>query len=102
MLLMGRWRGASTGCRNWARRSIQLLTSCFVALLLLLVALCDFETVSGWASAIVDPHLFYVLAVLGVASGADYVVTWGQRGWKTGSNPAAVVRAQGPVQPPST
>jgi len=73
-----------------------------VALLLLLVALCDFETVSAWASAIVDPHLFYVLAVLGVASGADYVVTWGQRGWKTGSNPAAVVRAQGPVQPPST
>ncbi len=80
-----------------ANTAIQIVT-----LLLLLLALCDFDTLSGWASAIVDPHLFYVLAVLGVASGADYVVTWGQRGWKTGSNPAAVVRAQGPVQPPGT
>jgi len=78
-----------------ANTAIQIVT-----LLLLLVALCDFDMLSQWASALVDPHLFYVLAVLGVASGADYVVTWGQRGWKTGSNPAAVVRAQGPVQPP--
>lgn len=80
-----------------ANTAIQIVT-----LLLLLVALCEFETVSGWADAIVNPHLFYVLAVLGVASGADYVVTWGQRAWKTGSNSAAVVKAQGPVQPPET
>lgn len=80
-----------------ANTAIQIVT-----LLLLLVALCDFNLVSAWAAAIVDPHLFYVLAVLGVASGADYVVTWGQRAWATGSNPAAVVKAQGPVQPPQT
>jgi len=80
-----------------ANTAIQIVT-----LLLLLLALCEFDTLSAWASAAVDPHLFYVLAVLGVASGADYVVTWGQRGWKTGRSSAAVVRAQGPVQPPGT
>lgn len=69
-----------------------------VTLVLLLVALCDFSSVSEWAATVVDPHLFYVLAVLGVASGIDYVVTWGQRGLKTGRSSAAEVRAQGPIE----
>ncbi len=60
-----------------ANTAIQIST-----LLLLLLHLCDFEPLSRWAGAMVDPHLFYVLAVLGVASGADYVVTWGQRAWQ--------------------
>ena len=60
-----------------ANTAIQIAT-----LLLLLVALCGFGALSDWALRIVDPHLFYVLAVLGVASGADYVVTWGQRAWR--------------------
>jgi len=57
-----------------ANTAIQITT-----LLLLLLALCEVGVISDWAKAMVDPHLFYVLAVLGVASGADYVVTWGQR-----------------------
>jgi len=73
-----------------------------VTLLVLLVALCEFPTISAWADAVVDPHLFYVLAVLGVASGADYVVTWGQRARTTGKKSAALVRARGPVLPPET
>lgn len=76
-----------------ANTAIQIST-----LVLLLVALCGFDQISVWAAAIVDPHLFYVLAVLGVASGVDYVVTWGQRGLKTGRSTAAEVRAQGPVE----
>lgn len=76
-----------------ANTAIQIST-----LLLLLVALCDFAQVSAWAAAVVNPHLFYVLAVLGVASGVDYVVTWGQRGLKTGRSSAAEVRAQGPIE----
>ena len=78
-----------------ANTAIQIVT-----LLLLLVGLCEFSRVSDWAWAIVDPHLFYVLAILGVASGADYVVTWGQRAWQTGRQSPAAVRAQGPVEPP--
>ena len=57
-----------------ANTAMQIIT-----LVLLLLALCEFGVVSHWASAAVDPHLFYVLAVLGVGSGADYIVTWGQR-----------------------
>lgn len=57
-----------------ANTAIQIAT-----LLLLLLALCDMGVISEWANGLLDPHLFYVLAVLGVASGADYVVTWGQR-----------------------
>jgi cardiolipin synthase len=62
-----------------ANTAIQIST-----LLLLLLNLCEFGPLSRWAGAVVDPHLFYVLAVLGVASGADYVVTWGQRAWHQG------------------
>ncbi len=76
-----------------ANTALQIIT-----LLLLLVAHCDFVQLSDWAEAIVDPHLFYVLAILGVASGVDYVVTWGQRGLKTGRSSAAEVLAHGPVE----
>ena len=76
-----------------ANTAIQIIT-----LLLLLIALCNFSRISEWAAMIADPHLFYVLAVLGVASGVDYVVTWGQRGFKTGRSTAAEVRAHGPVE----
>lgn len=50
--------------------------------LLLLLALCDFAVVSPVAAAVADPYCFYLLAVLGVISGADYVVTWGLRAWR--------------------
>ena len=51
---------------------------------LVLLQLLRIEPLSGWAMALLEPHLFYVLAVLGVASGADYVVTWGSRAWRHG------------------
>ena len=51
-----------------ANTAMQIIT-----LLLLLLALCEFGAISQWAIAAVDPHLFYVLAVLGVGSGADYI-----------------------------
>ena len=53
-----------------------------VMLLLLLFWLCGFGILSEIAHALVDPYCFYLLAVLGIASGLDYVVTWGRRAWR--------------------
>lgn len=53
-----------------------------VMLLLLLFWLCEFGILSEFAHALVDPYCFYLLAVLGIASGLDYVVTWGRRAWR--------------------
>lgn len=53
-----------------------------VMLLLLLFWLCEFSILSELAHALVDPYCFYLLAVLGIASGLDYVVTWGRRAWR--------------------
>lgn len=50
--------------------------------LLLLLRLCEFPTVSAVAALLIDPHGFYLLALLGVASGVDYVVTWSVRAWR--------------------
>jgi len=59
-----------------------------VTVLLLLLALCNFAVVSPLAAAATDPYCFYVLAVLGVTSGADYVATWGLRAWRRGRGSA--------------
>ena len=48
-------------------------------LLLLLLGLCDFPQVSAVARAATDPYGFWVVAVLAVVSGVDYVATWGRR-----------------------
>ncbi len=53
-----------------------------VTLLLLLLSLCGFPILSEVAGVLVDPYCFYILAVLGIASGLDYVVTWGNRAWR--------------------
>ncbi len=53
-----------------------------VTVLLMLLALCNFAYVSSLAGQLADPYCFYLLAVLGVSSGADYVVTWGLRAWR--------------------
>lgn len=50
-----------------------------VVLLLLLLGLCDFERLSALARAITNPYGFWVVAVLAVISGIDYVATWGRR-----------------------
>jgi len=48
-------------------------------LLLLLLGLCDFPQVSAAARAASDPYGFWVVVVLAVVSGVDYVATWGRR-----------------------
>lgn len=53
-----------------------------VMLLALLGGLCEFGFVSSLAVQLVDPYCFWILAVLGVSSGLDYVVTWGLRAWR--------------------
>jgi cardiolipin synthase len=53
-----------------------------VTVILLLLALCRFPYLSAVAALLVDPYCFYILAVLGVTSGVDYVITWGQRAWR--------------------
>lgn len=50
--------------------------------LLLLLSLCGFGVLSAVAGLVVEPWGFYVLAALGVASGADYVITWSLRAWR--------------------
>ena len=52
-----------------------------VALLTLLFGLCGFGAVSELARLLVDPWCFYLLAVLGLSSGVDYVITWGRKAW---------------------
>ncbi len=59
-----------------------------VMLLLLLLALCEVEFISPLSAALVDPYCFWILAVLGLSSGLDYVVTWGLRAWRN-VNPAS-------------
>jgi cardiolipin synthase len=53
-----------------------------VMLLTLLLGLCGFGVLSNIAVALVDPWCFYLLAALGLISGADYVITWGLRAWR--------------------
>ncbi|HEY5647687.1 MAG TPA: CDP-alcohol phosphatidyltransferase family protein [Pseudomonadales bacterium] len=55
-----------------------------VMLLLLLLGLCGFGQPSVLAFALVDPWCFYLLAVLGVVSGVDYVFTWGAKAIRQG------------------
>ena len=52
-----------------------------IMLLMLLLSLCGFGWLSDLSGQLVDPYSFYILAVLGVSSGIDYVITWGQRAW---------------------
>ena len=55
-----------------------------IMLLMLLLSLCGFGWLSDLAGRLVNPWCFYILAVLGVGSGIDYVITWGQRAWQNG------------------
>jgi cardiolipin synthase len=47
-----------------------------------LVMLCGLGLVSEVTALALDPWGFYLLAALGIASGADYVATWGMRAWR--------------------
>ena len=50
-----------------------------VMLIVVLVRLLEVETVSPIAALLLDPWGFALVAVLGIASGVDYVITWGYR-----------------------
>lgn len=53
-----------------------------VMLIMLLVGVCGFGAVSEFFLMLVDPWCFYLLAVLGLSSGIDYVVTWSLKAWR--------------------
>ena len=53
-----------------------------VVLLLVLFALCSFGAASEIAAALADPLCFYLVALLSVLSGLDYVVTWSLKAWR--------------------
>ena len=55
-----------------------------VVLLLLMLGMLPAGVFSEMARAVVDPFCFYILAVLGISSGVDYVVTWGSKAYREG------------------
>jgi cardiolipin synthase (CMP-forming) len=75
-VLFGRIEFAPTYLSK-ANTAMQIAT-----VLMLLFWLCDFGWLSRLAGALVDPYGFYLLALLGIGSGLDYVVTWGVRAWR--------------------
>jgi cardiolipin synthase (CMP-forming) len=50
-----------------------------VVLLMLLFGLCGFGELSQLARLLTDPYGFWLVALLAIVSGADYVLTWGRR-----------------------
>jgi cardiolipin synthase len=50
-----------------------------VMLLLVMLGLLSVEVASELARVLVDPYCFYLLAVLGIGSGIDYVITWSRK-----------------------
>jgi cardiolipin synthase (CMP-forming) len=75
-LLFGRIEFSPTYLSK-ANTAMQIAT-----VLLLLLWLCDFGWLSDLAGGLVDPYGFYLLALLGISSGLDYVVTWSVRAWR--------------------
>ncbi len=51
-------------------------------LLLMLVQLCEIAVLSELVGTLLDPYSFYVLAILALTSGIDYVATWSVRAWR--------------------
>lgn len=60
-----------------ANTAVQIATA-----LLLLLWRCGFGRLSELAGTLMNPYGLYLLAVLGVSSGLDYVVTWSLRAWR--------------------
>jgi len=50
-----------------------------VVLLLLLFGLCGFGELSVLARTLTDPYGFWLVALLAIVSGLDYVLTWSRR-----------------------
>ena len=55
-----------------------------IVLMLLMFSLLPMAVFSEVARAVVDPYGFYILAVLGISSGIDYIVTWGSKAYREG------------------
>lgn len=55
-----------------------------IVLLLILVALLPIGVLSEVSWVMVDPWGFYILAVLGLSSGIDYIFTWGSKAYREG------------------
>jgi cardiolipin synthase len=47
--------------------------------LLILLGLCEFPVISDLAKSIAQPYGVWLLAILGVVSGLDYVITWSRK-----------------------
>jgi len=60
-----------------ANTALQIVTA-----LATLVWLCDLGVLSELTGVLLDPWGFYVLALLSLISGADYVITWSLRAWR--------------------
>jgi cardiolipin synthase (CMP-forming) len=75
-LLFGRIEFAPTLISK-ANTAMQIATA-----LALLVWLCELGVLSELAGVLLDPYGFYLLALLGISSGLDYVVTWSRRAWR--------------------
>ena len=55
-----------------------------IVLLLILVALLPTGVLSEVSWVMVDPWGYYILAVLGLSSGIDYIFTWGSKAYREG------------------
>lgn len=55
-----------------------------VVLLLIMVGLLPLGLMSEICRVVVDPYCFFILAILGLSSGVDYVVTWGSKAYREG------------------
>ena len=53
-----------------------------ITVILMLLALCQFGWLSEMVMLLLDPWVFYGLALLGVGSGIDYVITWSSKAWR--------------------
>ena len=53
-----------------------------ITVILMLLALCEFGWLSEMVMLLLDPWVFYGLALLGVGSGIDYVITWSSKAWR--------------------
>lgn len=72
-----------------------------VVLIFLLVGLLPMGVMSDIAVALVDPYSFYILAVLGVSSGLDYVFTWGSKAYREGKKRKLYKHGPGRMRKPS-
>lgn len=71
-----------------------------VMLLLLMISLLPWPVIAPIARQLVDPYCFYILAVLGVSSGIDYILTWGSKAYRQGKQRKLYKHAPGPFRKP--